>query len=162
VGKGTTAEIWLPASTIPVRQAEPQPPATAEAGPATILVVDDDALIAMSTTAMLEDLGHVAVEASSGEKALKLLASGTQVDLVMTDYAMPGMTGADLVLRIRKNHPRLPILLATGYADLPDGLSIDVPRLTKPYTQRQLAAHIAKLLHRTGEDGPAAGGDAVP
>lgn len=161
VGKGTTAEIWLPASTIPVRQAEPQPAETAETSPATILVVDDDALISMSTTAMLEDLGHVAVEASSGEKALKILSGGTQVDLVLTDYAMPGMTGADLVRRIRKSHPRLPVLLATGYADLPDGLSIDVPRLAKPYTQSQLAAHIAKLLHRTGEDGPAAGGDAI-
>jgi CheY-like chemotaxis protein len=112
---------------------------------------------------MLEDLGHVAVEASSGEKALKILASGTPVDLVMTDYAMPGMTGADLAQRIRKSHPRLPVLLATGYADLPDGLSIDVPRLAKPYTQRQLAAQIAKLLHRTGEDERGAGGgDAIP
>lgn len=162
VGKGTTAEIWLPVSTIPVHQTEPQPEATAETGPATILVVDDDALIAMSTTAMLEDLGHAAVEASSGEKALKILSSGMQVDLVLTDYAMPGMTGADLALLIRKSHPRLPVLLATGYADLPDGLSIDVPRLTKPFTQRQLAAQVAKLLHRRRENEPATGGGTTP
>ena len=162
VGKGTTAEIWLPVSTIPVHQTEPQPEATAETGPATILVVDDDALIAMSTTAMLEDLGHAAVEASSGEKALKILSSGMQVDLVLTDYAMPGMTGADLALLIRKSHPRLPVLLATGYADLPDGLSIDVPRLTKPFTQRQLAAQVAKLLHRRRENEPATGDGTTP
>ena len=118
----------------------------AEAGPATILVVDDDALIAMSTAAMLEDLGHAALEVNSGEKALKILSSGAQIDLVMTDYAMPGMNGADLAMRIRKSHPDLPILLATGYADLPDGLTIDLPRLGKPYTQSQLAGHIAKLL----------------
>ena len=126
------------------------------------MVVDDDALIAMSTTAMLEDLGHAAVEASSGEKALKILSSGMQVDLVLTDYAMPGMTGADLALLIRKSHPRLPVLLATGYADLPDGLSIDVPRLTKPFTQRQLAAQVAKLLHRRRENEPATGGGTTP
>jgi PAS domain S-box-containing protein len=152
-GEGTTAEIWLPTSAIPVRQAEPQPTAVAKAGPATILVVDDDALISMSTTAMLEDLGHVALEASSGAKALKILSGGTRVDLVLTDYAMPGMTGADLALRIRQSHPGLPVLLATGYADLPDGLNIDLPRLGKPYTQRQLATQIAKLLHHMEEEG---------
>lgn len=152
-GEGTTAEIWLPTSAIPVRQAEPQPTAVAKAGPATILVVDDDALISMSTTAMLEDLGHVALEASSGAKALKILSGETRVDLVLTDYAMPGMTGADLALRIRKSHPGLPVLLATGYADLPDGLNIDLPRLGKPYTQRQLATQIAKLLHHMEEEG---------
>jgi PAS domain S-box-containing protein len=152
-GEGTTAEIWLPTSTLPVRQAEPQATPEAEAGPATILVVDDDALISMSTTAMLEDLGHIALEASSGAKALKILSDGTRIDLVLTDYAMPGMTGADLALRIRKSHPGMPVLLATGYADLPDGLSIDLPRLGKPYTQRQLAVQIAKLLHHLEEEG---------
>ena len=76
--------------------------------PATILVVDDDALIAMSTGAMLEDLGHAAIEANSGEEALKILSDGTPIDLVMTDYAMPGMNGADLAMRIRKSHPDLP------------------------------------------------------
>jgi CheY-like chemotaxis protein len=145
-GAGTTAEVWLPASTIPVQQVEPQQTTMAEAGPATILVVDDDALIAMSTGAMLEDLGHATIEVNSGEKALKVLSDGTRIDLVLTDYAMPGMNGADLAMRIRKSHPDLPILLATGYADLPGGLTIDLPRLGKPYNQAQLAGHIAKLL----------------
>jgi CheY-like chemotaxis protein len=145
-GAGTTAEVWLPASTIPVQPVEPQRMVVAEAGPATILVVDDDALIAMSTAAMLEDLGHAAIEVNSGEKALKILSGSTRIDLVLTDYAMPGMNGADLAMRIRKSHPDLPVLLATGYADLPDGLSIDLPRLGKPYNQSQLAGHIAKLL----------------
>jgi PAS domain S-box-containing protein len=145
-GAGTTAEVWLPASTIPVQRVEPQQMVMAEAGPATILVVDDDALIAMSTAAMLEDLGHAVIEVSSGERALKILSDGTRIDLVLTDYAMPGMNGADLAMRIRKSHPDLPVLLATGYADLPDGLTIDLPRLGKPYNQSQLAGHIAKLL----------------
>ena len=118
----------------------------AEAGPATILVVDDDALISMSTAAILEDLGHATIEVSSGEKALKILSGGTRIDLVLTDYAMPGMNGADLAMRIRKSHPDLPVLLATGYADLPNGLTIDLPRLGKSYNQSQLAGHIAKLL----------------
>ena len=118
----------------------------AEAGPATVLVVDDDALIAMSTAAMLEDLGHAAIEVTLRRGGAEDPVGGTPIDLVMTDYAMPGMNGADLAMRIRKSHPDLPILLATGYADLPDGLTIDLPRLGKPYNQSQLAGQIAKLL----------------
>ena len=147
VGEGTTAELWFPTTEL-----DPQAsPSEAVASPdlpdrATILVVDDDALIAMSTVDMLEDLGHQVLEANSGDQALQILATEQHVDLMITDYSMPGMNGAQLAKAALDVRPTLPILLATGYADLPSGAGIDLPRLAKPYTQDQLAAEIAKVL----------------
>ncbi|MEO7026575.1 MAG: response regulator, partial [Caulobacteraceae bacterium] len=114
--------------------------------PATILVVDDDALIAMSTVDMLEDLGHTVLEAHSGSEALEVLRSGTAIDLMMTDQAMPGMTGVELARIVRGERPDLPILLATGYAELPSEAEIDLPRLAKPYQQAQLRKEIDRLI----------------
>ncbi|MET3926982.1 ATP-binding protein [Devosia sp. 2618] len=147
LGQGTTAELWLPISTVPIKevvemQAEPVPAPIAS----TILVVDDDALINMNTVDMVEDLGHTAIEAYSGKQALEILASGKQIDALITDYAMPGMTGVELADKARALFPDLPILLATGYADLPSGTTTDLPRLSKPYQQADLAAQISKLL----------------
>jgi CheY-like chemotaxis protein len=112
----------------------------------TLLFVDDDFLISLSTAALLEDLGHEVVKASSGAAALEVLQSGKPVDLLITDYAMPGMTGVQLAEAARKLRPGLPILLATGYADLPARTKIDLPRLSKPYQQRQLAERITSLV----------------
>lgn len=148
VGSGTTAELWLPVTRDAVL-ARPQPatpPEPGVSGPLTILVVDDDALIAMSTVDMLEDLGHRVHEANSGQAALALLQSGIAFDLMVTDYSMPKMTGAELASAARVINPRLPILLATGYAEIPANCDLELPRLSKPYQQDQLAAEIAKLL----------------
>ena len=93
--------------------------------PATILLVDDDALIAASTVGLLEDLGHRVVEAHSGREAIAILEGGLKPDLVITDHAMPGMTGVDLALTIRTRDPTIPVLLATGYAEPPPELSIE-------------------------------------
>ena len=96
---------------------------------------------------MLEDLGHMVVEANSGEEALDLLAADRRIALVVTDHAMPGMTGAELARRIRAMSPDLPIVLATGYADLPTGETdtLALPRLAKPYRQDDLAQAIASV-----------------
>ncbi len=153
-GRGTLAELWLPVAATPAEAAEPtMDPAVdpavepvVEAAPATILVVDDDALIAMSTVDMLTDLGHTVLEANAGPPALDVLRGNQDIDLLVTDYAMPDMTGAELACEAHRIRPDLPVLLVTGYADLPDGAIIDVPRLAKPYTQQQLAMAVAKLL----------------
>ena len=141
-GVGTTAEIWLPVAdnddevcspaTLP---AEDKPDVS---GQLVVLAVDDDPLILMNTAAMLEDMGHSVIEASSGEDALELLRKGGRVDLVITDQAMPGMRGDQLVRAIRADWPNLPVILATGYAELPEGFGADVPRLGKPFMQQQL------------------------
>lgn len=149
-GKGTTAELWLPVTTKPgaAAPAAEEPDAdVAEERPLTILVVDDDFLISMSTVDMLEDLGHRVIEANSGARALEILDADA-VDLMITDYAMPKMTGAELASRARAMQPNLPILLATGYAELPQGTELDLPRLAKPYQQHDLQAEIAKLIRQ--------------
>jgi CheY-like chemotaxis protein len=91
VGKGTTATLWLPIATESLPVKEPAMLQVKPGRPATILVVDDDPLIAMSTVSMLEDLGHTAIEANSAQRALEILEAGQAVDLMMTDQAMPGM-----------------------------------------------------------------------
>jgi CheY-like chemotaxis protein len=92
---------------------------------------------------MLQDLGHRAIEAASGAEALEQLRGGRKVDLIITDQAMPRMTGAQLIAAVRAEWPDLPIILATGYAELPSGLDIAVPRLDKPFRQKDLVGAIA-------------------
>ena len=129
----------------------PPEPAPIAATPATILLVDDDALIAGSTAALLEDLGHRVVETHSGDEALGLMQEGFAPDILVTDYAMPGMTGMDLTVAVRKQHPTLPILLATGYAELQGAQPIELPRIAKPYTRQQLSAEIVRLVARCAD-----------
>jgi len=94
---------------------------------------------------MLEDLGHTVIEALSGTRALDVLRLGAKVDVVVTDHAMPGMTGTELSQHIRQIWPNLPVILATGYAELPNGEDPGLPRLGKPYVQSELALQIAKV-----------------
>ena len=111
-----------------------------------ILAVDDDALISMATVGMLEELGHEVIEAYSGQQALEILQNQADIDVLITDFSMPGMNGVELAQAARQIRPQLAILVATGYADLPAGSDIDLPRLGKPYSQEQLSAEIAKIL----------------
>jgi signal transduction histidine kinase len=145
---GTRAELWLPVASGSATAAAPEPAAEPGASErhATLLFVDDDFLISLSTAALLEDLGHTVIKAPSGAAALDVLKSDKPVDLMITDYAMPGMTGLQLAEAARLLRPDLPILLATGYADLPTRPSFDLPRLSKPYQQKQLAEQITSLL----------------
>lgn len=146
VGVGTVATLWLPMATQPAAQAELSAAPSTANRTATILVVDDDPLIAMSTVDMLEDLGHIVIEANSGKRALEIIDGGQNIDLMMTDQAMPGMTGIQLAEIVRSKRPNLPVLLATGYADVPSSKLANLPRLSKPYQQAQLQAEIEKLL----------------
>jgi signal transduction histidine kinase/PAS domain-containing protein len=151
--KGTTAEIWLPAAA-----AGPEPiVAAADAGVEavkprcpgnrrlSIMTVDDDELVRATTVEMLEDLGYDVVEARSGAEALHLLAQA-HVDVLVTDHAMPQMTGAQLAAQVQARWPDLPVIMATGYADLPAGAQPDLPRLAKPYSQASLAEAIARAM----------------
>ena len=150
VGRGTTAEIWLPVTTRPVAFATVERVvAETSASNMTVLVVDDDVLISMSTAMMVEDLGHEVIEVNSGLAALEVLRSGRKVDLLITDFSMPKMNGAQLATAAKELRPHLPILLATGYAELPVGTDRKFPRLSKPYRQEQLAAVIAETMRAT-------------
>jgi PAS domain S-box-containing protein len=149
LGEGSTVKMWLP------RASEAAPPAQAPAvqeqrqRPASVLVVDDDALSCMATADMLADLGFEVTEANSGYRALEVLRSGRPIDVVVADHAMPGMTGLQLARAIRADWPDLPILMASGFADLTEADGMDLPRLDKPYDQKTLAARINELLAKT-------------
>jgi CheY-like chemotaxis protein/anti-sigma regulatory factor (Ser/Thr protein kinase) len=147
-GKGTTITMWLP------RAKEGEKPADAEVTPAQpklskslrVLLVDDDILVSMGAADMLLDLGHTVTEAQSGSHALRLLEADPHFDVVVTDYAMPGMNGFELAQKIKDRHPKLPIILATGYAELPSGRSTEFAHLPKPYTSSHLAAALEKAF----------------
>ena len=111
----------------------------------TILAVDDDALVLMSTCAMLEELGHTALEAISGKDTLRILLEVGDVDLVITDQAMPGMSGVELAQAMREQRPNLPIVVATGYSELPPG-SPNYPMIAKPFGEKELARVILEVL----------------
>ncbi|AJC81668.1 sensor histidine kinase/response regulator hybrid protein (plasmid) [Rhizobium etli bv. phaseoli str. IE4803] len=147
-GEGTTAELWFPVVTIEQRtEAAAELPQRHDNAQRRlrIVAVDDDGLVLMNTTLMLEDLGHTVFEAMAGPEALAILRK-EPVDLVICDHAMPRMTGAQLAEAIRSEWPGLPIILATGYADLPDGAgAANLPRLGKPFSQAQLADAISRI-----------------
>jgi signal transduction histidine kinase len=151
-GKGTTIALWLPRAdetsveaVVPDRGATEQDAAAEGEPELTVLVVDDDLLVAAGTSAMLEDLGHRVVEASSGAQAIDALRRYEDgIHVVITDHAMPGMTGLELAQHIKQSHPGLPVILASGYADIEDLAEYGaLPRLAKPFRQGELAAAIA-------------------
>ncbi len=149
-GSGVTAEILLPVAT-PDRQDEPVDLPTRKTStdtpgrPLKILAVDDDFLVMMGTVGMLEDLGHTVLEAGRGEEALEIFDAHPDIDLVLTDQAMPGMTGAQLAEALRGRRPDLPIILCTGYGELPTGSEHFITgRLGKPFSEHQLVDAITK------------------
>src|SRR5947208_12133265 len=146
VAKGTTATLILPVATDAPEVESPAYKSQTVKRSAVILFVDDDPLIALSTTEMLEDLGHHVIGATSGVHALDIIKSEQPIDLMLTDHVMPGMTGIELAAASREVRPWLPILLATGYAELPEGAQLDLPRLAKPYHQEQLRDRLDQLL----------------
>ena len=148
VGHGTTAELWLPVTDIRRDAAiAPAPPAEKIDQPRNlrVLVVDDDSLVLMNTAALLEDMGCVVTEASSGAEALASFKDAFAFDLLITDQAMPGMVGTQLIEKTREIVPDLPIILASGYGELPEAAIHNVIKLAKPFGQAQLAAAIRKV-----------------
>jgi signal transduction histidine kinase/ActR/RegA family two-component response regulator len=161
-GKGARIDLWLPqADRAAIELTSPPRGHFAEniARACTVLVVDDDALVATGTAAMLEDLGHSVIEANSAADALKLLEAGQPVDLVLTDHAMPGMSGTDFARLLKTRYPGIGVVIASGYAELPADTAQDVtiPKLSKPFAQSDLARMVAEHAGRSpGTAGAAA------
>ena len=154
VGKGTTIQIFLPRHDGPAQAegAEANPVLILPQAPAhgTVLVVDDEPTIRMLVTEVLEELGYVALEAADGASGLKMLLSGTRVDLLVTDVGLPGgMNGRQVAAAARVLQPGLKVLFITGYAEnalrgdeqLEPGMHI----LAKPFTLGALAACIKEV-----------------
>ena len=148
LGAGTTIELWLPAwqGLDDANGREPLRRSGTCRGAYQVLLVEDDEMVAAGTLAMIEDLGHDVIEANSAASALKILEGNSrEIDIVVTDHAMPGMSGTELARHIRQSWPGLPVVLVTGYADLPNGPDPSLPRLNKPYHQQELGDLIAAL-----------------
>jgi PAS domain S-box-containing protein len=151
LGEGTTAEIWLPRAEGTAQDeqvAKTRDTACAPVGSLSILLIDDHDEVRATTAEMLKDLGHQVVQASSGEEALTLLdGNADQWDLVVSDYAMPNLSGIEFVRRAREARPNLPALIVTGYAEGEaiggDGLDIGV--LFKPFTQEALGNAVSDV-----------------
>ncbi|MGA7385540.1 MAG: response regulator [Methylocella sp.] len=150
LGVGTTAELYFPIAE--PRAAEPLPRASPDIPVAsrscTVLLVDDDPMVAVTAEAMLESLGHQVLTVFSGKEALNVLQGNSRIDLVITDHAMPQMTGSELADRIRAIRPNLPIILATGYAELPGAKEAGLLRLDKPYCLEELISLMEHVLSR--------------
>jgi CheY-like chemotaxis protein len=121
-------------------------PAAPDVPRLSVLVVDDDSLVLTSTCLLLEDLGHRVISATSGVQALEVFTGQQGIDLVITDMAMPQMSGAQLADAIRTLDPNVPIILATGYAERLEGFATKLPRLSKPFTQLSLVEVIASAM----------------
>ncbi len=95
-------------------------------------------MVLRSTAAMLEDLGHRTLEASSAIEALALFEANSGLELVITDQSMPIMSGAQLTEILKERSADLPMIIATAYAELPEKMPDGILRLFKPFTQREL------------------------
>ena len=157
-GKGTTFRIYLPRTEgSPVRQAKPASDPVRPGGGEHILVAEDEAAVRDLIRQMLEPLGYRVTLAANGNDALALVTEqGLDPDLVLTDVVMPGMSGKELIERLRKNRPGQRFLYMSGYADSAIGhqgiLDPDTPFLQKPFTDiREFTERIGVAL-RSGEE----------
>lgn len=150
-GKGTTAKLRLPASS---EQAgiEPEPikipTRLRRVSDIPVLLVDDEELVRSGTAEMLSDAGYRVLQASSAHEAIAMLTKHRDIKALITDYAMPGMTGAELARRAAQLNASLPILLITGFASTDGKVALDVPRLSKPFGQAELVEAVGRLLER--------------
>jgi CheY-like chemotaxis protein len=120
VGEGTSVKVYLPRaaeSSVLEGSALATNPTQVERRDAVILLVDDDSAVREVTAALLEETGYVALQVGSGGAALDLLDRHPKIDLVLLDFAMPGMSGVEVARQIQRRLPSLPILFVTGYAD---------------------------------------------
>lgn len=143
-GVGSNIELWLPQSPSADSDTAVAPLPVKFLKRGTALLVDDEEYVRMSTADMLADLGYAVVEAVSAEEAICLVEQGVEFDILLTDHLMPGMTGTELARQVRAIRPDLPVLLVSGYAEI-DGISADLPRLTKPFRKDELAISLAEL-----------------
>ena len=154
-GVGTEVALWLPAALGGAAGSER---GTSDETPEAvgrrlvILAVDDDSLVLTNTAAMLDDLGHRVIVASSGKEGLEALQANADIDRVISDEVMPNMAGSQFAEAVRRDRPGLPVIITSGYADMThDGhvSNPDLPRLAKPFSQADLSACVNEVMERT-------------
>lgn len=144
-GSGTRADLYLPVAGVCAADAfvssdRPIP----DMRSLHILLIDDEDVVRFGTAEMLREIGHDVRDVSTGTEALRELQAGLQVDMIITDFMMPGMNGASLAERATRLKPDLPVLVITGYAG--GQLEIGLPQLTKPFRHTDLAQAITRAM----------------
>ena len=150
VGEGTSVYIYLPRAGGERVDERPVAARISAAGAftgASILLVDDDNAVREVTRAMLHELGYAVLEAGSGGAALDVLSREPKIDLMIVDFAMPGMNGAEVARQAQAKRPSLPILFVTGFSDRSGMAGVDEAHiLAKPFVYDELASKVRFCL----------------
>ncbi|GAA5786223.1 hypothetical protein GCM10007860_32620 [Chitiniphilus shinanonensis] len=147
-GQGTTVQVYLPRASGAVAP-PPEPVSVPEVvSRRTVMLVDDDNAVREVTAAQLQELGYRVIEAGSGVVALELLSQAVHPDLLLADFAMPGMNGGELARRVRERWPALPVLFISGYADLRRAELEDIDVIQKPFTKADLVVKIERAFQQ--------------
>jgi two-component system NtrC family sensor kinase len=145
-GPGATVAIYLPRAESPVPEAVAERAAPVAGRPLKLLLVDDDRHVQATAAMALRDAGHYVIEADDAAIALDALRREAGVDVLVVDYAMPGMSGGALAWEVRRLYPSLPMLMVSGQANLD---TIDLPpgvtRLPKPFTPDDLVRAVGEI-----------------
>ena len=143
IGWGTQVQMWLP---VEQRKApatdDDMSQSTDRRAQGKVLLVDDNALVRHATREMLIDIGYEVVDVDHAELALSMMEAGFRPDILVTDHVMPGMSGVELALRVRVDHPHVALLIISGYQGI-DLVAPDIVRLSKPFRCGHLQASIA-------------------
>jgi PAS domain S-box-containing protein len=155
LGEGSKFTVLLPEYREQRNEQQSQHRQAAVAGALTILVVEDEEIVRSMMIEVLQSLGHTVIECASGEEAIHAIEGGTGVDLLLTDMIMPGLSGRDLVLKIRSINPKLPVVVASGYGtDLAENVFDENERvqfLSKPFTAAELSEAIESAFRTPNE-----------
>jgi PAS domain S-box-containing protein len=149
-GRGATVTLYLPVSDVPKVSTgfdlQVEPPRAREG--AKVLVVDDDSDVRRFIVDFLKDSGYAVADAVDGPSGLKTLAEQGPFDLILLDFAMPGMTGSEVARSVRADRPGQPILMMTGYLEHEAVLSElgAQPMLQKPFDPSELLFRVAALI----------------
>ncbi len=160
LGQGTTVSLWFPQAASE-RIADGRPPAARPIGelsdPLRVLIVDDDAMVRDVLVGEMKERGYRVIQAGDGLDALAQIDQGVSLDLLISDFAMPGMNGLTLIQEVRRRRPELPVLLLTGFADADVRLAMEraemdnAALLRKPVSGVALAESASALLARAAE-----------
>jgi signal transduction histidine kinase/CheY-like chemotaxis protein len=155
VGKGTTVALFFPRSTAAPALHPAKPLSEDNAAPNSrgrVLVVDDDRDVREVSVAALTEGGHDVTAVESGQAAIALIEHSPPFDVMIVDYAMPGLNGVEVIARYRAHRPGIAAILMTGYAEagVATDLPADVPLLRKPFRVAELLARVNAALATVG------------
>ena len=154
-GVGCTVQMTLPRGAEQGGREQPMPLEQIEKGTGeTILIAEDEPVLTLMLTDVLQDLGYRVLASNSGMQALRLAESGAEFDMLLTDVVMPGAVGGfELARRLRAMRPNLPVVYLSGYTGFTASEmgEVQAPLIQKPATPQELAEVISKVLSEREE-----------